>query len=260
MGSQGSTGSQGSQGTVGSQGTAGPALSDISTGLQIYNTIATPNSKVDVIATGIILSNVSDVQMAIKSVSFTIDITASGANGLDTGSEATSTWYYIWAIAKDDGTKAGLFSASYTSPTLPSGYTYKALIGAVYNTSAGNFRLVRQMGRYATQAYVEFAVSSAGYTTLDISSAVPEGAKKIAGTIDSRNTSAASETLQFGVYPENTVSYGGIFFTVGAKLGAQGYMWYLQSSYEMPIFNRSITVYRTGQSGYIRVNGYEFGQ
>ena len=33
------------------------------------------------------------------------DITASGAGGLDTGSEGASIWYGIYAIAKDDGTK-----------------------------------------------------------------------------------------------------------------------------------------------------------
>lgn len=36
------------------------------------------------------------------------DITASGANGLDTGTEQVSTWYEIHAIAKDDGTKGVL--------------------------------------------------------------------------------------------------------------------------------------------------------
>lgn len=36
------------------------------------------------------------------------DIAASGAGGLDTGSEVASTWYEIYAIGKDDGTKNGL--------------------------------------------------------------------------------------------------------------------------------------------------------
>ena len=36
------------------------------------------------------------------------DIAASGAGGLDTGSEVASTWYEIYAIAKDDGTKNAL--------------------------------------------------------------------------------------------------------------------------------------------------------
>lgn len=42
----------------------------------------------------------------------TADITASGANGLDTGAEANSTWYEVYLIAKDDGTKALLLHRS----------------------------------------------------------------------------------------------------------------------------------------------------
>jgi phage-related tail fiber protein len=50
-------------------------------------------------------------------------------NRLDTGSLAAATWYSIWAIAKPDGTSGALASTSATSPTLPTGYTYKARIG-----------------------------------------------------------------------------------------------------------------------------------
>lgn len=78
------------------------------------------------------------------------DITASGANGLDTGSEANSTLYYVWLIADSSGTNsvAGLLSASATSPTLPSGYDKKRLIWAVYNDSSGNFLDFTQAGDY----------------------------------------------------------------------------------------------------------------
>ena len=60
-------------------------------------------------------------------------------NGLDTGSVATSTWYHVYAIRKDsDGTFDVLFSTSATSPTMPSGYTYKRRIWSVYRDSGGN--------------------------------------------------------------------------------------------------------------------------
>jgi len=78
----------------------------------------------------------------------TVDITNIGVkNGLDTGSEALNTWYYIWAI-KDPTTPevAGLLSASSTSPTLPAGFTKKRLIGAVKNDGASNFRPFHQYG------------------------------------------------------------------------------------------------------------------
>lgn len=77
----------------------------------------------------------------------TLDITASGKNGLDTGAEAADTWYYIWMIY-NPGTQetAGLLSASATSPTLPSGFTKKRLVGAVRNNGSSDFILFVQRG------------------------------------------------------------------------------------------------------------------
>ena len=70
------------------------------------------------------------------SVDVTAIITNSGANGLDTGSVSASNWYYYWVISNGT-TTAGLWSLSNSSPTMPSGYTYKKFIGAVYNQSSG---------------------------------------------------------------------------------------------------------------------------
>jgi hypothetical protein len=68
----------------------------------------------------------------------TLDITTGGANGLDTGAEAASTWYAVWAIGKTDGTTAGLLSVSFSAPTMPTGYTLKRLVGAVRNDASSN--------------------------------------------------------------------------------------------------------------------------
>ena len=69
-------------------------------------------------------------------MSLTISTATSGANGLDTGSIANSTWYSVWVIYNGT-TTAGLLSTSATTPTLPSGYTYKARVGWVrYATAA----------------------------------------------------------------------------------------------------------------------------
>lgn len=69
-----------------------------------------------------------------------VSIAASGENGLQTGlTEANSTRYYLWYAQKTDGTKCGFLSTSSTSPTLPSGYTYKRLEPvSFYNDSSGN--------------------------------------------------------------------------------------------------------------------------
>lgn len=59
-----------------------------------------------------------------------------GNGGLDTGSIANTT-YHIWLIRKDsDGSIDALFSASASAPTMPSGYTYKAYVGAIIRASA----------------------------------------------------------------------------------------------------------------------------
>lgn len=72
----------------------------------------------------------------------TAAITSSGANGLDTGAEANSTWYYLWAIGDTSGANspAALLSVSSSSPTMPSGYDVKRLLPVVIrNNASGNF-------------------------------------------------------------------------------------------------------------------------
>ena len=64
------------------------------------------------------LQDSSGVPYRATAVNLTVDITVSGVNGLDTGSEAASTWYYIWVIYNGT-TVAGLLSTSATAPTMP---------------------------------------------------------------------------------------------------------------------------------------------
>lgn len=65
----------------------------------------------------------------------TINPGTTGANGLDTGSLAANTWYYLWVISGASGV-AGFMSTSAT-PTLPTGYTAKRRVGwARANTSS----------------------------------------------------------------------------------------------------------------------------
>jgi hypothetical protein len=60
-------------------------------------------------------------------------------NGLDTGARANSTWYNIFEIVKNsDNTSDILYSLSRTSPTVPSGYTLVAWIGAIRTDGSGN--------------------------------------------------------------------------------------------------------------------------
>lgn len=88
-----------------------------------------------VTADQVTVENSAGYSMRISGLNVTMDFTGTGAGKLDTGSIATSKFYFIWAIAKDDGTKSAVGSLSASSPTMPVDYTYKALIGAVLTKS-----------------------------------------------------------------------------------------------------------------------------
>lgn len=83
--------------------------------------------------------------------------------GLDTGAEATSTWYACWAIAKADGTIDYLFSLSATAPTMPTGYVYKFRVGWIYNQSTSIIRPFFQKDRLFSWSTQVQDRSIAGY-------------------------------------------------------------------------------------------------
>lgn len=130
-------------------------------------------------------------------VAATLDIsgTVGSPLGLDTGSVAISTWYYIWLIYNPAGpTVSAVFSASGSAPTLSSGtltpFTYTALLGQIYRDSSGNFQRMIQYGnRVAIQESVALASGTAGstattpYAFVDISAIIPPNAITASGTM-----------------------------------------------------------------------------
>jgi len=98
------------------------------------------NADVSVTADELVVENYTGKDyLTLRNVSLTINSAGSGANGLDTGTLAASSWYSIWVIY-NPMTKmtAGLLSLSSTAPTLPSGYTYKARAGWVRTDATAN--------------------------------------------------------------------------------------------------------------------------
>jgi len=114
----------------------------------------------------------------------TVDITTSGVNGLDTGSEAVSTWYYVYLIWNEsNGQIDGLLSASSTSPAMPSGYTKKRLVSAVRNNSSGNFMAFVQQGNkivlYSGNGFAIYTGTPSANTWYSLSPVVPHKAYAI---------------------------------------------------------------------------------
>jgi hypothetical protein len=118
------------------------------------------NTNVSVTADEVMLENSSNYYVTARGISLTIACTTSGANGLDTGTVAASTWYSVWVI-NNGTTTAGLLSLSATAPTMPSGYTFQARIGWIRTDSVNKYPLsFTQRGRK-----VQYKVVSGGNLT-----------------------------------------------------------------------------------------------
>lgn len=116
-----------------------------------------------------------------SSLDVTIDTSTTGANALDAGSLGASAWYYIWAIYNvTTSTAAALLSTSSTSPTMPSGYTLKRLIG--YAKTDGSSDLLKSyqfMNRFRYDIPIEgTATNETTWTALDCSSQIPPGVRE----------------------------------------------------------------------------------
>ncbi len=123
-----------------------------------------------VTADEIILNNGSK----ISSVSFSVAITTSGVGGLDTGTEASGTWYYIYALSAS----TGIIS---TSASAPSGQTVYALIGAVRNDGSSNFIDFKQYGSkyYYSTWQTAASGSTATWQSLDTTAYVPSALSQV---------------------------------------------------------------------------------
>lgn len=140
----------------------GPTIVQNLSNLKITNNAGTPNSIMDITCDAIILGDSSGNTYRATGVSVSPNITVSGVNGLDTGTKANSTPYFIWVIYNPTtNTVAGLFSlqSSGSLLTLPSGYTFYARVGWNFLNSSGNFMGILQYGKRA-----QYVVGLAGTT------------------------------------------------------------------------------------------------
>ncbi|MBI4548091.1 MAG: hypothetical protein HY707_08930 [Ignavibacteriae bacterium] len=97
----------------------------------------------------------------LSTIDLTVNMSTAGANGLDTGAEVADRWYYLWVIY-NGATTAGLLSASSSAPTLPAGYTFKKLVGAVRNKPDGKFLRFYQRNNSARSEPVYFLTDAYG--------------------------------------------------------------------------------------------------
>lgn len=111
----------------------------------------TGNTTGTITADGATLFDANGNAYYASAVSLTNTNSGAGANGLDTGALATSTWYAVLIIYNPTtNTVACLISLSATAPTMPSGYTFKLRVGWWRNAASGGYWRTIQYGRRAT--------------------------------------------------------------------------------------------------------------
>lgn len=144
-------------------------------GLVTSRNAGTPNTKIDV-SIGAAMDEVAQAGFITSSSVITIDAGTAGANGLDTGSLAASTWYHVHVIGKTDGTVAGFMSTSLT-PSLPSGYSLRRRIGSVKTDGSSHFLAYTQFGDEFRWGTASIDLSASVSTPQTVVLAVPPGVR-----------------------------------------------------------------------------------
>lgn len=155
----------------------------------------------------------------ITSVSESADIEATaGAGGLDTGAEGNK-WYYIWIIRKSsDGTVSAMLSASASSPTMPTGYDQKALVGAVHNTSGDFVDFVQEGDEYWYTAWAEMASGNVGtdWVSVDTTAFIPSAISTIIRGMQFRSGSGNVQTTNYSTTDKTSSVSGNKYHVTSA--------------------------------------------
>lgn len=157
-------------------------------GLTLSNDGTSPNTTIDV-AAGLAADDTTTWFIQLTSATTKVLQSSGswssggGGNGLDTGARAASTWYNVFLIRADEtGTPDILFSTSFSSPTMPSGYSYKRRIGAIRTDGSSNILAFTQTGDEFVWYTAVFDVNAAhpGTTSTLYSLTVPPDVKVLA--------------------------------------------------------------------------------
>lgn len=178
----------------------------------------------------VVLEDSSGKQVKFSTLSETLTISSTGANGRDvsdnSGNEQASVWYHLFAIGKTDGT-LDVFASQVGYPgsgtsiytRLPSGYVYAGYIGAAYNDSSSDLRDFYQRGADVASwsaASVLNAGTAATFTAVSLATEVPVTARVV--KIDGRSVATGAVTSVTGVMASDgsgtTLQYG--FFVAGS--------------------------------------------
>jgi len=148
----------------------------------------------------------------------TINITASGVNGLDTGAEAADTWYAVLLIGDSNNVNpiAGLLVAEANFPgsiTFPAGYDKAGLLGWTRNGSASSLLAglqVDDMWRYYDEHVVSTGFSSGPFAPINTSTVTAPGSRLVDARFSMQEDGQSLTRTAFYAEAGRSGSVGGV--------------------------------------------------
>lgn len=108
-------------------------------GLTLSNNVSDATNDIDIAVGAARSDDATENMNLLSALTKRLDanwVVGTNQGGLDTGAIANG-WYAVWLIKRPDtGVVDVLFSASFSSPTMPTNYTLKRYIGAINRSSA----------------------------------------------------------------------------------------------------------------------------
>ncbi len=197
----------------------------------------------------VIVKSGTDIFSVTISASLTCALTTSGAGGLDTGSEASDTGYYIFLISKPQGkTPVLLCSTSSTSPTMPSGYTHRSTpIWFISNDGSSNIRkFIDINGTCFYNEQLRVGAGLLGYsswTLIDCSAVVPN--KSVAYMWSLARNKSDSTVSSIRIHTNNSDTQNGAYRTTWIRDFQRSYKYSHNPhlAFEHPFVNSATGLY-----------------
>lgn len=226
--------------------------------------LAAASTTLTITADEIVVANaLSGTHYRLASFSKSLNLSTTGAGGMDTGTVPASGFVAIYAIYNPTTQASALLGVNATSSkvpdvyggsNMPSGYTASCLV-IVWRTASSQMVQGRVQGRlfYGLQIQVATtAGASNAYSSLSVSSAVPLNARACSGW---SSITAATTTEVLTSYVASDASGNSVHRVIGIG--------YCGSNFKVPMITSQAIFRRTGQTGTstisqdIYITGYE---
>jgi hypothetical protein len=114
-------------------------------GYKAVNDVTFPLSSLHITFLQVVATSTTNALQFGASGNLTLNFSTNGVDGLDTGTLAASSVYYIWLIGNGTAIHS-LASLSSTAPTMPGGYTFKCRVSAIPTNAVPNLYQILTLG------------------------------------------------------------------------------------------------------------------